>query len=453
MITNQMLWRNLLISMLLMAFVIMGVNVLAIQYDLQWDLTQDGLNSLSLDTIQTLETLPSPVSATAFYSKNYPSATIRTLLENFDKFGGEKFSYQFIDPKENPLAAQQMGVIQDGTVVVTMQERNELVRFGSEQEMVAAIVRLLDPTGRSAYFLTGHGEYSLDSKGSETGYSTVFKTLQAKNYQIAELNLLTSPIIPEGAQVLVIAGYQSALTHGEIELISNYVQNGGSLIALIEPTSLTKIQENNDPLVDYLLETWGIAVGNNMIIDPNANPPLIAITNVYKAHPIVNALDQQRLTTIFPTARSVEIASIPETVSHSTLAVTSKSAWAESNMSSISSNLAIPDPEDQLGPITLAIAAQDYNSDSRLVVVGDADFANDEYFSRFGNGDFIVNAIDWTVKDDNKLNLVPKNITRRSMVTPTRTTLIVLFIGTVVLIPGLIAALGIINWNSRKRKG
>jgi len=168
----------------------------------------------------------------------------------------------------------------------------------------------------------------------------------------------------------------------------------------------------------------------------------------------VNVLNDQRLTTIFPTARSIEIARVPETISHSVLAVTSKSAWAETNMDSITNSTAIPDVGvDPQGPITLGIAAQEFNTDGRIVVIGDADFANDEYFDRFGNGDLMVNAISWAVKQEDRLNLTPKNQTARIMVTPTRTSMVMLFIGSVILIPGLIILFGFINWNRRKRKG
>lgn len=452
--SNQSHWVNLLLTVVLFAGIVGVSNLISVQLDWQLDLTQDKLNTLSDSTLQVIQSLPHPVKASAFYSKNYPTTTVIALLENFSRNSQGKFSYELIDYQRNPLAAREMDVVQDATIVVTMQDRRELVRFGSEQELLASILRLLDPSERSVYFLIGHGEYSLETSGNVTGYAALRKTLQAKNYNVRELSLLDAAEIPTDAQAIVIAGYQSALTTREVDLIANYLNNGGSLVLLLEPPSLTQIQDGQDPVVEYLDKEWGITAGSNMIIDPNADPPLIAITNAYKDHPIVNVLNDQRLTTIFPTARSIEIARVPETISHSVLAVTSKSAWAETNMDSITNSTAIPDVGvDSQGPITLGIAAQEFNADGRIVVIGDADFANDEYFDRFGNGDLMVNAISWAVKQEDRLNLNPKNQTARIMVTPTRTSMVMLFIGSVLLIPGLIILFGFINWNRRKRKG
>lgn len=447
-------WGNLLLTVVLFAGIVAVSNIIAFQVDWQWDLTQDKLNTLSDSTIQVIQSLPHPVKASAFYSKNYPTTTVIALLENFSRNSQGNFSYELIDYQGNPLAAREMGVVQDATIVVTMQDRRELVRFGSEQELLASILRLLDPSERSVYFLTGHGEYSLEASNNVTGYSTLRKTLQAKNYKVSELSLLEAAEVPTDAQAIVIAGYQSALTNREVGLLTDYMKNSGSLVLLLEPPSLTQIEDGQDPLVEYLEKEWGIAAGSNMIIDPNADPPLIAITNAYKEHPIVNVLNDQRLTTIFPTARSIEIARVPETISHSLLAVTSKNAWAETNMDSITNSTAIPDAGvDPQGPITLGIAAQDFSTNARIVVLGDADFTNDEYFDRFGNGDLMVNAISWAVKQEEKINLNPKNQTSRMMVTPTRSSMVLLFIVSVILIPGLIILFGFINWNRRKRKG
>jgi ABC-type uncharacterized transport system involved in gliding motility auxiliary subunit len=90
-----------------------------------------------------------------------------------------------------------------------------------------------------------------------------------------------------------------------------------------------------------------------------------------------------------------------------------------------------------------------------MVAFGDSEFAMNKYFKTYGNGDLIVNAVDWAAGQENLINLTPKAQTQRMLVPPFSLSITanVLFLGLVVGLPGAIIFLGIIAWFARRRRG
>jgi hypothetical protein len=73
---------------------------------------------------------------------------------------------------------------------------------------------------------------------------------------------------------------------------------------------------------------------------------------------------------------------------------------------------------------------------ARLVVFGDADFASDAFFAQYGNGDFLINAIDWASQQEDLISLTPKDNIVRMMVAPQAITMNLILFGSVFFLPG-----------------
>lgn len=431
--------------------IVIAVNFIVFNNSYRWDLTEDKTNTLTDQTLDTLSSLPEPVTAQAFYSTRYPTTTAAKLLDSYKFYSKGKFTYEFIDPEANPLAAQTANVTRDGTIVLTMGSQSEQITYADEQSLTGALVRLINPGKRSVYFLTGHGEY--DPAGTdEFSYSQAVTTLTAKNYVINTINLLSTPSIPEDAKVIVIAGPRKPISQSEMDLIKVFMENGGSLIVLYEPSPLTDFGNSIDPLASYLTTDWGIEFDNDVIIDPNVNPPLIAVANAYDEHPITNKMMQ--MASIFPTARSLHQASLPENITQTNLVWVASSAWGETDFNSIEQNRVTADSDtDLMGPVSLAIAANNQLSNARLLALGDADFATNQFFTQYGNSDFFINAIDWAAEQESIINLTPKQPVSRYMAPPSLIVQGVILLLTVFIIPGLVLVGGIVAFILRKRRG
>jgi len=107
--------------------------------------------------------------------------------------------------------------------------------------------------------------------------------------------------------------------------------------------------------------------------------------------------------------------------------------------------------EDNLGPLTLAMVGEDAAKNARLVVVGDSDFATNAEFFNYGNGDLLINAIDWASRQEALISLTPKQSTPRFVAPPTTQAVGLIFLLTVIVIPGAVIASGIYVWLSRRR--
>jgi len=436
--------------------ILVVVNYLGFTNSKRWDLTEDKENTLSQETLDVLESLPEPVLAKAFYSPSLPSGTAEELLDQYAFNSDGKFDYEVIDPVQDPAAAQEAEITQDGSIVFYMGENKDIVTTVSETEVSSALVRLLNPGGRVVYFLTGHGEYAIDG-GSETSYTQLVTRLEAKNYTVSSLNLLAENEIPADANLIVIAGAKQPVSEVEVGLLDTYMKNGGALVVMSEPRVLTDFGDSPDPLAVYLSEYFGITLGEDVVIDLDAaqllNQPYVAIAAQFGTHKITEKMEG--LATFFPTARSLTISDATSSnVTQVNLIQTTDNAWAETDMPSFLDGTLEPNEGvDLYGPITVGVAAEDLSNNARVVVFGDSEFPLNANIQVYGNGDMMINSVDWAVGEENLINLSPGTTTERylNLSSPYLSGLVLL--GSVFLLPGLVVVGGIAAWVARRRRG
>jgi ABC-type uncharacterized transport system involved in gliding motility auxiliary subunit len=434
--------------------ILIVVNILVNSNSRRWDLTEDKEHTLAEETIAILEELPAPVTAVAFFQESAPIEETQNLLEDFKYYSDGKFDYQFIDPDADPVAAENAKITRYSTIVLKMQDRQEPAKYNTEADLASAMVRLLNPGERTVYFLGGHGEYDPEST-EERSYSVAKRTLESKNYTVQTINLLTTPAIPEDAMTIVIPGPRSPLDESEINRLREYMANGGSLIVMVEPEVFMDLGNSPDRLADYLAADWGVSLDDNLVMDMAINPPTVAIGNPrdYGTHAITDDLRTRNIVTLFPTARSLQggantaLSSIP-------LVKTSDQTWGETDMVALQNSQTSADPEqDLLGPLTIAYAIENSQAGSRIVVIGDSDFAANGNFEAYANGSLFTNAVDWAASQEGLINLTPKEQTQRFLVLPQRYAMNIILLGSVFVFPAAILVSGIIVWLQRRRRG
>lgn len=443
---------NAVILVIAFLGILVVVNYFVYNNDQRWDLTEDKENTLAAETLEVLNTLPNPVVAKAFYSTGTSTAQAESLLDQFAFQSDGKFTYEFIDPVSDPVAATEANITQDGTVVLVMGETQEPVEFVTEEEVTSALVRLMNPGENVVYFLTGHGEFDLEDGGDDS-FAQLKGMLEDKNYSVSSLNLLATNVIPTDVDVIVIGGPLVSLADSEIALLSEYQNNGGALIVMEEPIPLTQMGDGADLLADYLEQDWGVILGKDIVVDLNSDQPFIAFAGTYGTHVITQKM--RNFATGFPTARSVTVTdAISSGASQTQLIFTADQSWAETDFAALESGTIQPDTGiDTMGPLSLAVVAENFNNSARLVVFGDAEFATNGFITAYGNADMIVNSIDWAAGQEDLINLTSKERTERVLVTPKTSTLGLLFLGSMILLPGIVLAGGVTAWIVRRRRG
>lgn len=418
--------------------------------DKRWDVTQDKKNTLALETLEALKTLPEPVSAVAFYSSGLSTASADELLSNFKVNSNGKFEYKFVNPDTDPVAAREAGVTGDGKIMLVMGDHKEIAAFASETELTKSLIRLINPAPRAVYFLTGHGEAALES--GDVSASTARSTLESKNYTVNSLNLLAENKIPEDALAIIIAGPMKQVSQQEVQQLKKYVDAGGSLVVMENPVPFTEFGTSSDPLADYLTTDWGITLNDDVIIDLSSQQPLNAVSYSANPHPITQNLSQNYLV-IMPQARSIDITSAPDGVTQTPLIQTASNSWGEKNFTNAEGTQISQDPEDLPGPLSMAVAGENTTTKGRVVVVGNSLFAEDKGFDAYGNGNFFINSVDWAAEQEDLINITPNTPTERTFVPPSQIQLLIILLGSVIIIPGLVVFAGISAWLARRRQG
>ena len=87
-----------------------------------------------------------------------------------------------------------------------------------------------------------------------------------------------------------------------------------------------------------------------------------------------------------------------------------------------------------------------------MAVIGDSDFGANADFYGLGNGDLLVNTIDWAAGQDALISLTPKETTQRFVTPPSRQALALVFVAAVIVVPLMFLILGLTTWWSRRAK-
>nr|MDQ3006717.1 hypothetical protein [Chloroflexota bacterium] len=227
-----------------------------------------------------------------------------------------------------------------------------------------------------------------------------------------------------------------------------------SLIVMEDPTGLTDFGDEADPLAEMLATDWGITLNNDIVIDLNSTQPTTAASSFYDMHPVTTSMNN--LVSFFPFTRSLTAAEATEGITLSPLVQTNERSWGETDMQSLTTgggDVGFDEGVETPGPLTLALAGENFTTGGRVVVFGTSLFAVDQIFDQYGNGDMFVNSVDWAAEQDEIANITPRTTTERTFIPPSQLQLIAILLGSVLIIPGLVVLAGVSSWLQRRRQG
>ncbi|OGO23183.1 MAG: hypothetical protein A2Y54_10000 [Chloroflexi bacterium RBG_16_51_16] len=134
--------------------------------------------------------------------------------------------------------------------------------------------------------------------------------------------------------------------------------------------------------------------------------------------------------------------------------MTSDQSWGETDyLASETGQLAFDEGVDSRGPLNMAVAVEDVNNKSRIVIFGNSVFASDDGFDVYGNGNIFVNSVDWSAEQDDLINITPKEPVSRTFTPPSSLQLTIIMISSIFIIPGLVVAGAVSSWFSRRKRG
>jgi ABC-type uncharacterized transport system involved in gliding motility auxiliary subunit len=447
--------------------IVVAANAISLRHSVRWDFTENKRNSVSPQTIQVLRTLKAPVSAIAFFRSDTPGKkTAEDLLTQYATYSRGKFTWRLEDTDRAPALARQYGVESYGTVVLeggaAGQTRTEKVQDAEEEKLTNAIVKITRAGKRVVYVLKGHGEREIGST-DRAGFSQAKEQMEKANYEVKDLFLARDPKIPDDAAIVVVPSPKTDLFPAELAALDGYIARAGKVFFMAAPFQA-------ETTMKYLTK-YGIVVDEDVVIELNpigqlfGVGPLVPVVGTYEPHPITK--DMGGVMTLFPLTRSVSVAkALPKGVQASPLAQTSRQSWGETDKNVFQTGKATPDPNEKTGPLSVAmVATVDAQPDpkaegdaakkppkARIVVVGTADFASNQFLGAQGNRDFFLNVVSWLAEEEDLISIRAKDPKQNPVVLTSGQSRLVLGLPLLVL-PGavLICGIGVIMQRRRAR--
>ena len=259
------------------------VNLLFMNLDIApFDFTAQKIYTLSDESKEQIANFQQNV--TMYFFGYDESSTPVTLAKQYHDVNN-KITIQIINTSERPdLAAQYNVTTSSQLVAVQATERykiidsSEMYTYDSssgqyvdvtEQKLTNAILDVTIAQKPQIYFLTGHGEYGIDSSSA---MGTLATYIENDVNDVNKLDLLTSDM-PETCDVLVIANPTSDFTDLETEKIQNYINAGGKIVWMQDPYMFINgwTKSTTYPNITKILSQFGISFSSGVVCEQSAD--------------------------------------------------------------------------------------------------------------------------------------------------------------------------------------
>lgn len=465
------------IQILLVIGIAISANLLAEEWVLRFDLTENNRYTLSEASIDIAESLEDPVTVKAYFSENLPpnlsrvKSELLNYLEEFRAYSGNNLEYQFINPNKDKATerkAQQAGV---RPVTIDVRKQNQVsqkraylgVVFSYQGQQEA--IPLVQPGGSMEYaiatkikqltvedkpsigLLQGHGE-------PPKRHMQQFVNELTKRYELVNVSGLDTTSVPANIKTLLVIKPEQQLNPAELRAIDQYIMSGGKAIFAVNRVRTmmrrgrATVQETG---INRLLSAYNIPVKPNLIHDARASTirmrqnrggfqlvnnvryPFIPQVTNFSNHPVSNGLES----VVFQFVSSLDTTQVDSAQTLSILAESSEKTGITRGRFNLSPNRNWSAQDFTRSHLPLAAAVEgsfqsafasvdsvdvplSQSQKTSLIVFGDGDFVVNGPRQRrqrlpSDNISLMVNSVDWLADDTGLIELRTEQVTDRSL--------------------------------------
>ncbi len=390
------------------------------------DLTPEKQYTLSSHTARVLENLEQDVKLTAFVRSEREDPRYAYLTDLFWRINvlQPRVTGRVVDINRNPSLAAQYHADAYGAVVVESGPRKKMFSNIREDILTSAVLQVTRNYEKNVYVLSGHGEARLDNTDRKNGYSTMKNVLQQEFYHVKTLTLFGDSTIPDDAATIIIAGPKQDLLPEELLKLDTYLRKGGSLLVMLDP--------GGSPSLGSFLARYRVGLPDRVVADAEArlasSEPLTmkipgkakesVVTQIMESDPVfsfarpLEALpgkgeeDDPDLLPLLTTSNDswsmgVARGQVPEDVRYSEARGDRRGPFL------LGLQIAVRLAPEANGPQPGNVVPEGEEGEEggapragRMIVYGDADFADNFFIDLLGNRDLLVNSVNWLALED-----------------------------------------------------
>jgi hypothetical protein len=321
----------------------------------------------------------------------------------------------------------------------------------------SALFSVATPRTLKAYFLRGHREHDPQSTDQGIGYSKLAAILKDEcSIPWERLSLLTAAEVPADCSLLIIAGPVDPFSKEDLTKLQRYLDQGGRMLVLFNYYSLGKPTG-----LETLLAQYEVAVGDNLVVDLE-NSPMRSGKGIVPAalgsHPIVARLQNSQVYLSLPRSIRQAKSTVPRSGAASveelfltgpnSIIVTDVRKGVPQMNPDLDLRASVPLMTVVERGAVPGVSAE--RGATRLAVIGDSFFLQNDGIESVANRDFAAHTINWLVDQGVLLSGVAPRPVKSYRITMTRTQLSatrwILLAG----MPGSVLLLGALVWWRRR---
>jgi ABC-type uncharacterized transport system involved in gliding motility auxiliary subunit len=305
-------------------------------------------------------------------------------------------------------------------------------------------------------------------------------------YEVRSINLETEALHPGEIAALLLAGSPPMLADSVAQKVQGYLDGGGN--ALVMAAGMQLSPQMQQPFAgptpvawNQVLEPYGVSVSTNMVYDLLANERVSVPANfgrIFVSYPFWLRALSTKMATVNQELESVFLPWTSEVDTSGAASGTITPLFVTSNAGGVESGQAYIDPrrtnfpQDDLAARLVGVLVNPASGDDgeqseaevddgaelpassqgRLVVIGNGEFATDQWVRNAPqNVTFVLNTIDWLVQDEGLIGIRSKDRTPPPLVFENAALRDFVRYGNVYGVPLLIALAAIVRLLKRRQ--
>lgn len=369
----------------------------------KYDISSSKLYSITSNTKVVVNALDQDVTIYWIVQAGKEDDVIENLLSKYDSLS-DRIKVVKKNPDVYPTFAKQYTdeTVKNNSLVVESGDRSRYISyddiyikepdvynystndfFDGEGAITSAIDYVTREELPQLYVLEGHGEAELPSTFSDK--------IEKDNIEVNQFSLLKVDAIPEEADAVLIYAPTSDISEKEMEMLADYVEDGGKLLVIAGPTEEGILKNLYGLLAEYGVETM-----EGVVVEADREyyafqAPYILLPEM-ASNEITDSLIEENYFPIMPVSQALTVKESSGKGTVTKLLNTSDSAFCKTAGYSLTTYE--KEEGDIDGPFTVAVSIESGN-DGKIVWFASSYFLDELYnaYSSGANVDMAMNAL------------------------------------------------------------